>query len=350
MTSRGDPQGTRPDTGEILALLPDVVVQVDSSGKVVEVNRPEWSMFAKEPTGDDIADLFDDQARPLVLGLIEEARRSGSARGELDTGNELYRVTSHRLRSAAVTLLVFHDLTVRRNAEQTLMELIRDKSNFLATVGRQLQNPLSAVIGFANLLVEPHPELDDKVRLSMVQGMTDQAWDLAGIVEDLLTVARADIGDLRLVDVPVNLSANAAQVIESMGERGHRILMTGNKEVTGSGDPARFRQVVRNLVSNALTHGIEPVSVGITRQEDRAVLAVTDRGPGVPEEMEAEMFSRFVSRVDAGEPGSFGIGLWLSRELASLMGGGVDYRRDHGLTTFRVWIPAIAPPKGSLAS
>lgn len=330
------------DPEEILAALPQTILQLDSEAQVVEVNRPDWPVFLARPeAGTPIADLFDETTLAIIAGLLELAERSGTADGELDTGDSLYRVTCHQLRSAPLSMLVFHDLTVRRNAEQALMELVRDKSNFLATVSHQLRTPLTAVIGFANLLLEPHPDIDEEVRLSMVQGMTDQAWSLAGIVEDLLTVARADIGDLRVVSVPVNLTANASQVIESMGERGSRIMITGNREVTGRGDPARFRQIIRNLISNALTHGVEPVSVGVTEQDGRAILSVSDRGPGVPGSLEAEMFSRFITITEPTDPGSFGIGLWLTRELANLMGGGVDYRKEHGRTVFRVWIPTV---------
>jgi two-component system sensor histidine kinase MtrB len=108
----------------------------------------------------------------------------------------------------------------------------------------------------------------------MVRDMTDQAWDLAGIVEDLLTVASAELGELQMAKVQVNIGANVAQVLESMGARGHSIRVEETNGVYGLGDPARYRQVIRNLLSNALRHGGDPVTVAIYEEDGAAVLAV----------------------------------------------------------------------------
>jgi two-component system sensor histidine kinase MtrB len=325
---------------EILANLPEVTVQIDSQGQVLEVNRPDAALFAKPPRPEStLVDLFDGSPLDLIEHLVETAASAGVAEGEVEIGNELYRVVARHLRTNSSILLYFQDVTVRRRAEHTLMEVVRDKSSFLETVSHQLRAPLTAVVAYADMLSRSDTELDDATRTAMVEHMTDRAWDLAGIVEDLLAIARTDIGDLRVVSIPFDLSANARQVIESMGYRGADIQITGDKEVTGVGDPTRFRQIVRNLLSNALDHGAEPVSVNISADDDRAVLSVMDRGPGVSPEMEAKLFTRFVTSGDPGTPDRVGIGLLVSTELAALMGGRVTYSREHGLTVFRTWVP-----------
>lgn len=81
------------------------------------------------------------------------------------------------------------------------MDPVRYRSSFLASVGHELRTPFTAVIGYANMLSHPDPDLDDSARESMVRDMTDQAWELAGIVDDLLTMARAELGELGVASV-----------------------------------------------------------------------------------------------------------------------------------------------------
>jgi signal transduction histidine kinase len=325
---------------EVLSNLPEVILQVDAGGQVTDVSRSDTSVFSRIPEpGQSLADLFDGETLELVEHLVETAGNAGAADGEVEIGSGLYKVVAIQLRTTPRVLLYFQDFTVRRRAEHAVMEIVRDKSSFLETVSHQLRAPLTAVVAYADMLSRPDTELDDATRAAMVEHMTDRAWDLAGIVEDLLAIARTEIGDLRVVSLPVNLTANASQVIESIGERGAQVMITGDKGITGVGDPARFRQIVRNLLSNALSHGAEPVSVEVSADGERAVLAVRDRGPGVPTWMEDGLFSRFVARGEPASSERMGMGLLVATELANLMGGRLTYSREHGMTVFRVWIP-----------
>jgi two-component system sensor histidine kinase MtrB len=325
---------------EMLAALPEIIVQVDADFRIRTVNRPESPVFRRVPSrGDYLEEVFERKALDIIEDLIDRAQRTSDAAAEYDTGSELFRVTAQRLESAPLTLVVFEDRTSLRHAEQALSDLVKERSSFLASVSHELRTPLTAVVGYANLLAKPHPGLDEAARSAMVEVLTDQAWDLAGIVEDLLAVARSEIGELRVVGVPVNLTANAAQVIESMGGRGSRIVVTGEKAITGVGDPARFRQIVRNLLSNALTHGDEPVTVEVIADETHAALRVRDRGPGVPERLAESIFDRYTTGDEAYTPGRVGIGLWISRVLISLMGGHLTYRREREETVFQATIP-----------
>lgn len=323
---------------EMLAALPETVIYV-VDGSVVELNRPDSQLFLRPAhVGDELPALFDTEPLRLIAGLIDSALRTGSARGEYEYGSSLFTVMATRLPSSPGVMLYFRDVTVRRTAEHTLMELVQGKSTFLTSVGNQLQSPLAAVIGYADLLSQPDPTLDDRARAEMVRDMTDQAWDLAGMIEDLLTMARAELGDLSLVKVPVNLIANVAQVVESMGDRGNHIAVSGGQWITAVGDPARFRQIVRNLLSNAMTHGSEPISILVTSEDSGAVLSVTDHGPGLPAEDERAIFAPSLTTHGSQH---HGVGLSISQELASLMRGEITYAREAGVTTFQVWLPLL---------
>lgn len=326
---------------EVLASLPDTIVQLDLERRILRVNRPESPVFTRVVApGDSIADVLDPAARALVHDMIVNAEMTGGALAEHRSGSDLYRITARPLVSAPMLLVVFKNITGIRNAGQTIVDLVRDRSDFLAAVSDELRTPLTAVVGYANLLAEPRSMLDDDTRVEMVRDMTDQAWDLAGIVEDLLTVANAELGALWMAKVRVNVGANVAQVIESMGGRGDAIRVSEEQAVIAIGDPARYRQIVRNLLTNALRHGTGPVSVSIMGESGKAVLEVRDHGPGIPDSL-AALIVGDGSDARSPAPGSVGLGLWIARELARLMGGTLTYERPDDTTVFKVVMPML---------
>jgi signal transduction histidine kinase len=329
------------DLRELLALLPETIALVDADLRVADINRRDPNLVVSEVGREStVGELFSPQVAEAVAGLVEAAAARRSAEGGVEAGGAQYRVMAHLLRSAPLVALVFTDVTGRRQAEMALVDLVRDRTSFLAGVSNELRGPLEAVIRYANLLSEPDQEADESARVAMAEGMADQAWDLAGIVEDLLTMAHSDIGDLRVARAPIDVAAIAGQVVESMGGRGTTITVTGEPVLMGVGDAARYRQVVRNLVSNAMTHGEGPITVDVSPREGWATLTVMDRGAGVPEEIQRVMFTRAANRsASMTETAGVGLGLWMSWELATLMGGDLAYRREHGLTKFELTIP-----------
>ncbi len=330
-----------PGAQEVLAALPQVIIQVDDDFRLASVNRPRSTLFRERAeVGTRLEDAFDSEAVEVITALIQNAELTGGAIAEHHAGSDMFRVTAKRLSSVPNTLLVFQNITGISEAGRTLVDLIRYRSNFLASISNELKQPLTAVIGYANLLSDPEAGLEDPAREAMVRDMTDQAWDLAGIVEDLLTVARAELGELVVAKVPVNISANVAQVCESMGTRGTSITVTGDRSVTGVGDPARLRQIVRNLLSNALTHGAEPVRVNVVSNGTGAAVQVIDHGVGLPEELAESAFDQYTSGPTADGPARVGVGLWICRELTHLMGGHLEYRRVDDRTVFEATIPA----------
>lgn len=319
--------------------MPETIVEVDAQRRVVYVNRPESPAFTGvAQIGDSIADLLAPDSAEVVLDMIRNAEVTGGAMVEIGAGNDLYRVTAKPLTTGPFTALVFNNITGIRSAGQAIVDLVRDRSAFLEAVSKELRTPLTAVVGYANLLSEPGSVGDESTRRDLVRGMTDQAWDLAGIVEDLLTVASAELGELILAKVGVNIGANVAQVLESMGTRSEDIEVTPRSEVIGTGDPARFRQIVRNLLSNAVRHGEPPVSVAIGTSGEMATVEVRDRGEGLPEEL-ADMLGRHNREGTSATPGTLGLGLWICHELTGLMGGMFSYGREGGETVFQVELP-----------
>jgi len=155
-------------------------------------------------------------------------------------------------------------------------------------------------------------------------------------------MARAELGELGVASVPVNVGANVAQVIESMGARARRVTFDGAPSVTGRGHPAKYRQAMRNLLSNALTHGGDPIRVDVISSEGHAVARIIDHGLGLPNDLAESAFNQYTTGTNVGAPGNIGVGLWICRELSRLMGGHLEYRRQDNETVFEAGIPLLS--------
>jgi two-component system OmpR family sensor kinase len=117
-----------------------------------------------------------------------------------------------------------------------------------------------------------------------------------------------------------------------------------NGEITAWADPARVRQIIRNLVSNAIKHGGQSVDVYLETANGEANITVSDNGDGLSPEIEDRLFDRFVH--DGNETllmGSVGLGLSIARSLAQTMGGEIRFVRAGGWTNFEVSLPLTDP-------
>jgi len=237
------------------------------------------------------------------------------------------------------------DITELVEAEQRMQDVLQSKDEFLASISHELRTPLTSVLGFAEVLREMGEEAPDEERNSLLEIIASQAGDLSNIVEDLLVAARAELGQLTVGAVPVDLHAQVAQIIEA----GHGF--TKNVQVPprpatpirAVGDPQRVRQVLRNLVVNAMRYGGNHVHVEIERVGEHVFGRVIDDGGGLDETQAEKVFERYYrTKGDDSLTGSVGIGLTISRDLARMMGGDLFYERSEGLTVFTLRLNAVA--------
>lgn len=228
-----------------------------------------------------------------------------------------------------------------RDTQRRLEELLAAKDELIASVGHELRTPLTAVLGFAEMLrIGNETEMAQTDRVEMVNFIAREAFDLSGIVDDLLVAARIEIGKLEVTRVPTALRAQLAQVIEGWDpETVVRIGIRGDNP-RALADPARVRQILRNLITNALRYGGDDVDVELGADTQSVVLEVRDDGPGLPEEEWERIFDPYY-RYDSepSQPGSVGLGLTVARRLAELMEGNLTYRHDNGTSIFTLRLP-----------
>ncbi len=224
-----------------------------------------------------------------------------------------------------------------REPFQRLEEMLDSKNEFIATVSHELRTPLTAVLGFAQVLQDPASALSPGDRAEFRQSIVDEGVDLSNIVDDLLVAARVETGALSVAQVRVDLRAQVAQVLEGMHLESDQQLEVSGGAVLALGDPARVRQINRNLVSNAMRHGGGTIRVDLGGDDATARLAVIDDGPGVTAEEQHRIFEPYwQANQEPSQPLSLGLGLSLSRDLARLMDGDLVYRREAGETIFEL--------------
>lgn len=237
-------------------------------------------------------------------------------------------------------MVVVVDISDRAAAEERMRRLVQAKDEFLASVSHELRTPLTSVVGYADLLRSGDGDAGEQAE--MITTIAQQAADLSEIVEDLLIGARVDLGQLEVAARQVDL---AALVVQLVGASRHPVTVSvADEAMQVIGDAGRVRQILRNLLSNAERYGGAHRRIEIGRDEGTVIVAVCDDGPPLAGDVADRIFDRYY-RVDdpSSPPGSVGIGLTISRELAHLMGGTLTYRHDGVWARFELGLPASVP-------
>jgi len=225
-------------------------------------------------------------------------------------------------------------------------EVSRSKDAFIADVSHELRTPLTGIYGFAAAL-EDDSALSSSTR-EMVGLIATEAAELARMVDDLVAAGRIDAQAINFDSEPVELCTVIQDVVRPFRRQGVSVEVD-DIGIAVVADRVRLRQLLRNLVSNAVKHGGGDIAVTAYSREGVAVIEVIDDGPGVSAEVEDRMFHRYVhSDGSALLEGSVGLGLAIARAFAEGMAGELNYLRSDDLTIFEVSLP-LAEEGGEMA-
>ncbi|MDO8380279.1 ATP-binding protein [Phenylobacterium sp.] len=234
----------------------------------------------------------------------------------------------------------------------------RAKSEFLATISHEIRTPLNGVLGMAQVMERGELDAAQRERLSIVQA---SARTLLGVVNDVLDISKIEAGNMAISPAPFRLDLFADGVARLYAvlaqEKGLAFDLTLTDTAPGQrlGDEVRLRQIVANLISNALKFTeAGGIAVAITGDGDGVVVEVGDTGPGIAPADQAQVFDRFVQADGSNtrRAGGTGLGLAICRELAVLMGGEISLVSTPGegaCFTVRLPMPVtaevlVAPP------
>ena len=247
------------------------------------------------------------------------------------------------------------DITELKTTQATLdeariaaEEAVRAKSDFLATMSHEIRTPMNGVIGLTSVLLgeDLPPAQRETIETIRRSGET-----LLAILNDILDLAKIESGQMEVHLEPVNASQVLRDALQLFAEQAKQKSLDLAVEMEAApsefwlADPLRIRQVVLNLLSNALKftdHG--SVHLRLERRKDRLILGIRDTGVGIPEDRLHRLFQRF-SQVDTHSTrrqGGTGLGLAISRHLVELMGGKITVESQPGRgSTFRIILPLV---------
>ncbi|MEZ5175637.1 MAG: PAS domain-containing sensor histidine kinase [Acidimicrobiia bacterium] len=246
-----------------------------------------------------------------------------------DDLNFLYSVTN--VLAAAVD---------RAGVYQRLEALVASKDAFVASVSHELRTPLTVVSGLAQELRTRWMSLSDEEMDEFTMMLVAQSQDMADLIEDLLVAARSNIGNVAVQIMAVDVKAEVTGVLSGFASQTSRPISSDVPAVEVAADPNRLRQILRNLVSNALRYGGDEIFVRGAARSGVLAIEVCDTGDPIDEADVERIFEPYErAHESAGRPGSVGLGLAVSRTLAELMHGSLTYYHD-GMSVFRLELPA----------
>jgi signal transduction histidine kinase len=282
------------------------------------------------------------------LGKAAEALRSGDLAARVpETGQDEVSQLQRSFNSMAAQLEgTMGELAAERDRVTALLE---SRRQLVASVSHELRTPVATVRGY----LESALRRDGTLALDLKSDLDTADREVArleGLIDDLFTLARVEVGRLELRPVPTDIGALVRNQVETQAPlawRQRQVQLLAEAPADGpvaEVDPRRVAQVLSNLISNAVRHtppgGL--VAVQVTPESDGLRIEVRDTGEGIPPGLVPFIWQRF----HRGRDGGAGLGLTLVKELTESMGGHVEVDSTPGEgSTFSVQLPAYHPPR-----
>jgi len=365
----------------LLEAAPDAMVIVNRDGRIVLVNSQTEQLFGyarAELLGQSVEVLIPARfsghvAQRHSFSAASSARRMGAKRALFalrKDGTEIpveISLSPLETPTGSVVISAIRDVSDAKRVEAELLQAKADaesanraKSEFLATMSHEIRTPMNGVIGAVGLLMDDN--LTERQR-ELAAIARSSAHSLLTLINDILDISKIEAGRMSIEEAPFDLLATMEEVGGMFAERAQQkglelvLRYAPDARRRFQGDASRIRQVLMNLVGNAIKfseHGHVLVSVEEDRGAERpaqAVLriAIEDSGIGISPEGVSRLFERF-SQADASTTrrfGGTGLGLAICKRLVELMGGeiGVDSHVGQG-STFWFTLPLSLPSEG----
>jgi PAS domain S-box-containing protein len=358
-----------------LASIGDGVIVTDRSGRITFLNKEAQRLTRwpqPEAEGRDLTEVFrivSELTRERVENPVEKVVRIGTVVGLANHTVLIDRDgMEHPIDDSAAPIrlsdgtfsgvvLVFRDVTVRRNAERVLQESDRRKDEFLAVLSHELRNPLAPIrMAVSMLRTIGSPDQDARALRDIIDRQTRQ---LVRLLDDLLDVSRITSGKISLrkdwMDLRVAVASAVEVVRPHIDAHGQNLVLQVPEEpIRLEADLGRLSQVFANMLNNASKYTDRGgcITLTVKRVGQEAVLCIQDTGIGIETDQLSRVFEMFM-QVEPAERGrgGLGVGLALAKTLTELHEGWIE-ARSAGLgrgSEFIVHLPAPARSGGALA-
>ncbi len=355
-------------TEQILDQLPIPVFLKDREGRFVRFNR-HFEEFSHRSRDQMLGYKIEDFASPSWASITQQEDALAWSTGRMVTSERRlanvdppidFLVNRIVITSGGESYLLGFSIDVSdqraaRDAMQRAVESAeaasRAKSEFLANMSHEIRTPMNGILGMTELVLESKLDPEQREDIALVKGSADA---LLIIINDILDFSKIEAGKLDIEDVPFDLRKLAHETVRSMALRAQQKGLVLRCEVPASmpramkGDPGRLRQVLVNLLGNAIkfTERGEVVLALAAGHESEGrcdiTFAVRDTGIGIPPDKQTLIFDAF-SQVDGSttrQYGGTGLGLAICRRLVILMQGDMKLDSEPGVgSTFRFTVP-----------
>lgn len=344
----------------ILGSMTDGLWVYDANGHVVDVNQAALNMFGLASRAEALEygsfekfNLRDSEGRPIPPNEMPYARAVAGqtvpdylAMGRhLITGKDLdLSIAAAPIESRGIVgaVLVIRDITA-------LQELDRKKDEFLSVASHELRTPLTTIKGYTQLLAQTVNDLEPDERATYLNAVLGEIERMMGLISELLDVSRIETNRLQIHPQPIRwLDFIHGRLDAFRVQHPTRAIsfMFEIEETIVVADPDRMRQVVDNLLSNALKYSPEgsDIDVRVTRDEKHLWMSVSDHGIGIPRDEMPQLFERFhrARNVSSRYYGGLGLGLYIARAIVEAHGGTISVASDEGVgSTFTVRLPLV---------
>jgi len=342
----------------ILGSMTDGLWVYDANGKVVDVNQAALNMFGLASTAEAIEHgsfeklaLRDSDGRLIASHEMPQARAfSGQTVPDylaigrhLITGRDLdLSIAAAPIESRGIVgaVMVIRDITA-------LQELDRKKDEFLSVASHELRTPLTTIKGYTQLLSQTVDELASDERATYINAVLGEIERMMGLISELLDVSRIETNRLQIHPQPIRwVDFIEGRVTAFRVQHPSRNLRfsAGAAGTAVVADPDRMRQVIDNLLSNALKYSADGTDIDVNvHVDDGSVLtAVSDQGIGIPRDEIPQLFERFhrARNVSSRYYGGLGLGLYIARAIIEAHGGAITVESEEGRgSTFTLRLP-----------
>jgi PAS domain S-box-containing protein len=342
----------------ILGSMTDGLWVYDQNGTVVDVNQAALNMFGLASRAEAVEhgsfanlNLRDAEGRAVPMHEMPYARALAgqtvpdylAVAKHLLTGRDLdLSIAAAPIESRGIVgaVLVIRDITA-------LQELDRKKDEFLSVASHELRTPLTTIKGYTQLLAQTVNDLQPDERATYLNAVLGEIERMMGLISELLDVSRIETNRLQIHPQTIQwLPFIEGRVSAFRVQHPARLIHfdVNAAETTVVADPDRMRQVVDNLLSNALKYSPEgsDIDVRVAREDGHVATSVTDHGIGIPRDEIPQLFERFhrARNVSSRYYGGLGLGLYIARAIVEAHGGEITVESEEGSgSTFTMRLP-----------
>lgn len=319
-------------------------VRKDGSEIMVEISLSPFATSEGKFIMSFIVDITERKKNETDLRIAHERlQQTSDALTQLNTEleNKVHERTEEL--ADAIQRLAESKREVMRALEKE-KELNELKSRFVTTASHEFRTPLGTILSSVSLIARYNAPGDDEKRHKHIERIKSAVNNLTEILNDFLSLEKLEEGIVRCNPAPFDLSNLVVEVAEDMRgvtKKGQEIQTNYKGGAEANLDRQLMKNVLINLVSNAIKYSPENAVIGIdvNSMKSKIVIAIRDSGMGIPEKDQPHIFERFFRASNSGNIEGTGLGLNIVRKYVELMGGTVSFVSHHGEgTTFTVTI------------